>query len=408
MQCPRCSALMRPVQEQTASGRIELDYCPRCRGVFFDQGELEAVLRLEGTEAFSPESPLLAAPEFGPDALAPGIPCPRCPGVHMHERVMPGARSSFLNGSLGGSGLGSPSGRGSGALQIDLCPRCAGIWLDGGELGAIGEALRDPRLHPLLVPQPPPGFDLRPPSAWVWLFMFLTGLPVETWQPRARRPILVIALLTLCCLVFGVELLDEQAQLIRVFGLVPARLWRGDFLPLFTHMFLHGGPAHLLGNMYFLWIFGDNVEDRLGGGRFLLLYLLSGLGAGVLHCLLSADPLAPVVGASGAISGVMAAYALLFPQARLVSLILVFQVRWKTATYLFLWLAMQVLGAVWGAGRVAWWAHIGGFLVGAALVWNKRPAAARARLQPAAWPPIRPLPPRPAGGELPPFYFNQT
>lgn len=390
---------MRPVQEQTASGRIELDYCPKCRGVFFDRGELEAVLQLEGSEAFSPESPLLAAPEFGPASLLPGIPCPRLCKTRMHERVMPTARARFMSESLSGTGDGAGEKTRRGALHIDLCPHCAGIWLDGGELAAISEALRDPRLHPLLVPQPPPDFDLRPPSAWVWLFMFFTGLPVETWQPRARRPLLVIALIVVCCALFGLELWGDPEQLIRVFGLIPARLWHGDFLPLLTHMFLHGGPAHLLGNMYFLWIFGDNVEDRLGDGRFVLLYLLSGLGAALLHCLLSADPATPVVGASGAISGVMAAYALLFPQARLVSLIFVFQVRWKTSTYLFLWLALQLGGAIWGTGHVAWWAHVGGFLVGAALVWNKRPAAARARLQNAtAWSPLR-SPLGPPGGD---------
>jgi membrane associated rhomboid family serine protease len=389
---------LRPVQEQTASGRIELDYCPRCRGVFFDQGELEAVLRLEGSDAFSAHSLLLAEPPLSLTP-APLLRCPRGCRLPMSERLLPSVRPNLLAAALA---TGHPS-----ELRIDLCPGCAGIWLDGGELAAVAQALRDPRLHPLLVPQPPPDFDLRPPSAWVWLFMFLTGLPVETWQPRARRPLAVIVIAVLCCALFGLQLVGPADQpLVAMFGLHPGRLWQGDWLPLVTYMFLHGGLPHLLGNLYFLWIFGDNVEDRLGSGRFLLLYLIAGVGAGLLHCLLSSEPGVPVVGASGAISGVMAAYALLFPQARLVSLILVFQVRWKTTTYLFLWLGLQVMGALLGSGQVAWWAHIGGFLIGAAQVWNQRPAAAAARLaQNAPWPPVRQPPPA-SSSEPPSLYWK--
>lgn len=406
MQCPRCSAPLRPIQEQTASGRIELDYCPRCRGVFFDQGELEAMLHLEGTDAFAAQSLLLGEPPPGL-VPSPAVRCPRGCSALMSERLLPTPRPNFLAAALA---TGRPSER-RGELLIDLCPQCSGIWLDGGELATVADALRDPRVHPLLQPQAPPGIDLHQPSAWVWLFMFLTGLPVETWQPRARRPLVVILIMVLCCAAFALQVLGgsdggNDLPLIQVFGLLPGRLWQGAWLPLLTHMFLHGGLAHLLGNLYFLWIFGDNVEDRLGSARFLLLYLVSGIGAGLLHCLLSREPGVPVVGASGAISGVMAAYALLFPQARLVSLIVVVQVRWKTTTYLFMWLGLQVVGAMIGTGQVAWWAHIGGFLVGAALVWNKRPAATTARLARAAqWPPVRPLRSLPSS-EPPPLFWK--
>ena len=400
MQCPRCSAPLRPTTEQTASGRIELDYCPSCRGVFFDQGELEAVLHVEGTEAFAAQSLLLGEPPPGPTP-PPALRCPRGCRALMSERLLPSPRPNFLAAALAGP---SELRR---ELVIDLCPQCSGIWLDGGELATVAQALRDPRVHPLLQPQPPPGIDLHKPSAWVWLFMFMTGLPVETWQPRARRPPIVIGIMALCCAIFALQLFgDSELRVSQVFGLVPGRLWQGDWLALFTYMFLHGGLAHILGNLYFLWIFGDNVEDRLGSWRFLLLYLVSGIGAGLLHCLLSQEPGVPVVGASGAISGVMAAYALLFPQARLVSLIVVVQVRWKTTTYLFLWLGLQVVGALVDSGQVAWWAHIGGFVVGAALVWNKRPAATTARLaQAAEWPPVRSRSALPSS-EPPPLYWK--
>lgn len=156
-------------------------------------------------------------------------------------------------------------------------------------------------------------------------------------------------------------------------GLVPARLFRGDYLPLLTAMFLHGSWAHLLGNMYFLWVFGDNVEDCLGRLRFLALYLGAGLAASLAHALFTSDPTLPELGASGAISGVMAAYAVLFPRARLVSLIVFFRVRWHAATYLLGWLALQILGAYLHKSGIAWWAHIGGFVVGALMALRFRP-----------------------------------
>jgi membrane associated rhomboid family serine protease/Zn-finger nucleic acid-binding protein len=392
------------VQEQTPSGRIEVDYCPQCRGIFFDQGELEALLQQGGSAALFGPGALFAQAPAGSGEHRSRIGCPRHRHIAMTELAMTGARGSALSAAAGAVGPGE--------LRIDRCPRCAGIWLDGGELAALTQALREPGAHPLLVPQPPAGVATSTSSPWLWLFMFLTGLPVETWQSRARRPQAVLVILVLCCAVFGLQALDgagagAASDRLAAFALVPARLWRGDYLPLLTHMFLHGGIGHLLGNMYFLWIFGDNVEDRLGSAYFLFLYLVSGLGAALLHCLLTTDPALPVVGASGAISGVMAAYALLFPQARLVSLIFIFQVRWKTTTYLLLWLALQFVGALWGQSHVAWWAHIGGFLVGAALVWNKRPTAVRRR-EPvaAAWPPVDVTKTPAASREPPPNYWK--
>jgi membrane associated rhomboid family serine protease/Zn-finger nucleic acid-binding protein len=391
---------MRPVQQQTPSGRIEIDYCPACRGIYFDAGELEALLQLDGDAAFVGGRALFVRPPEGlaGTAATPPIGCPRHPRVAMTELLMTGAAGRFLHAVGGG---GPPE------LRIDRCPRCAGIWLDGGELAALTEVVRAAPIHPLWAkkaPPPPAEGVERAATPWLWLFMFLTGLPVETWQTRARRPLAVLLLLLACCAVFAMQVVLGDDSLTRLFGLYPARLWQGDYLPLLTHMFLHGGIAHLLGNMYFLWVFGDNVEDRLGSGRFLLLYLVSGLGAALLHCLLSPDPTLPVVGASGAISGVLAAYALLFPQARLVSLIFVFQVRWKTATYLLMWLALQFVGALWGREHVAWWAHIGGFLVGAALVWNRRPGAGQRLPAGAAWPPVQGAPP--AAAEPPPRYWQ--
>jgi membrane associated rhomboid family serine protease/Zn-finger nucleic acid-binding protein len=352
---------MRAAIERTPAGAVELDYCPSCRGIWFDRGELEAIL-LQVQSDIQPIG--LPAPSDEPATR-------RCPHhqVLMVERTLSTAR---LRSSLYGAGSDLPDG-----VQLDQCPACLGIWLDGGELGQITQAMRAPSLHPLLKPSieppPPEAGSEQPTSGWLWAFMFLTGLPVESHQPRKRFPVVVMALVILCVMMFGVQAgSSHPKQLMLMLGLVPARALSGELVPWFSHMFLHGGVWHLLGNLYFLWVFGDNVEDRLGKGRFLLLYLASGLLAGLLQALVQPSSSLPVVGASGAISGVMAAYALLFPNARLVSLIWVIQVQWKTTTYLGVWLLLQFLGAAMGASNIAWWAHIGGFAAGAVIAWQWR------------------------------------
>jgi membrane associated rhomboid family serine protease len=185
-------------------------------------------------------------------------------------------------------------------------------------------------------------------------------------------------LVGLCVIVFGWQLSGNLEASVMTWGLIPERLFAGHMATLFSHMFLHGGLGHLLGNMYFLWVFGDNVEDRLGRARFLTLYLVAGLCAGLSHAFLDPDHTAPVVGASGAISGVMAAYAVLFPRTRLISLIFFWRVRWRTWLYLGMWLVLQVIGVYMHHPGIAWWAHIGGFVVGGAIAWQLRPAPRQA------------------------------
>jgi len=170
---------------------------------------------------------------------------------------------------------------------------------------------------------------------------------------------------------------------VRVLGLVPARFLNNlnlfEFQTLFSSMFLHGGWVHLVSNMLALYIFGDNVEDRMGSARYLLFYLLCGLIAAFVHIAFNQDSLIPTVGASGAISGVLAAYFVLFPTARVITLVPMFFLPWfveiPAVFYLGFWFVSQlfngVLTVMTGAqafGGVAWWAHIGGFLAGLVLV----------------------------------------
>jgi membrane associated rhomboid family serine protease len=177
----------------------------------------------------------------------------------------------------------------------------------------------------------------------------------------------------------------ELETFIMQYAAVPRRFFAPDaslferFFPLFVSMFLHGGWAHLVGNMLYLWIFGDNVEDRLGHGRFLVFYLLCGLAAALAQILLNPTSRIPMVGASGAIAGVLGGYLLLFPHSRvlaLVPIVFFFQiVEIPAFIFLVFWFFIQFLSGAasiattQATGGVAWWAHIGGFVSGLALVY---------------------------------------
>jgi membrane associated rhomboid family serine protease len=190
--------------------------------------------------------------------------------------------------------------------------------------------------------------------------------------------------------IFGLTLSQRQlAEITHVFGVVPARYfhpswaeWIGypdtSFLPFLTHMFLHGGFFHFVVNMWILWVFGDNVEDVMGTFRFILFYLASGLCALAGHVLFNTSSTLPVIGASGAVAGVMGAYFLLYPRAQVLTLIPIFIfpffIDLPAVVFLGLWFGIQILSGMLASisaqtgGGVAWWAHAFGFLGGILLL----------------------------------------
>lgn len=184
------------------------------------------------------------------------------------------------------------------------------------------------------------------------------------------------ALIALCILGFAFQLsMGLDASLERL-ALVPALLLAdplGEGYRLFTSMFTHGSLGHLLGNVWFMWVFGPALEGRLGSGRYLLLYLLAGLAAALAQTLFS-DPHTPMVGASGAISGVCGGYFLLFSRAYVLTWFFPFFLLWLPAsTYLGYWALIQLVNGLLGLPGVAWWAHLGGFAAGMALAWMFQP-----------------------------------
>jgi membrane associated rhomboid family serine protease len=210
---------------------------------------------------------------------------------------------------------------------------------------------------------------------------------------KVRRASVVTGMLILANLgVFVYEVMLAMqggggvAAFLKGYALVPASLlagWddEGQWLTLFTHMFLHGGVAHVLGNCWFLWVFGRSVEDRLGSFLFLMFYLVCGLGAAALQIVVEPSASVPMLGASGAISGVLGAYFVLLPTAWIVTLVpwIVPVMPVPAFVFLILWFALQTVngfGALMdgsaAGGGVAWWAHAGGFVTGVCLtLWAK-------------------------------------
>lgn len=200
-------------------------------------------------------------------------------------------------------------------------------------------------------------------------------------MPTHRSPVVVSTLVAVCTLAFLFEMSLPPAaasRLLSELGLIPARvsLSPEGLYPFVTSMFLHGGWFHLIGNMLFLWIFGNNVEDRMGHGRFLVFYLLCGVGAAALHAFLYPDSAVPTIGASGAIAGVLGAYLVLYPGARIVALVplgfILTTMEVPALLFLVLWFVMQFFSGVGDlvaqASQVAYWAHVGGFVAGLLLV----------------------------------------
>jgi membrane associated rhomboid family serine protease len=187
---------------------------------------------------------------------------------------------------------------------------------------------------------------------------------------------------------------DALLRFFTTYGVVPVQLFSGEpmaLLTLLTHQFLHGGWLHLISNLWALYIFGDNVEDRLGSGRYLAFYLVCGVAAALAQAYLAPSSRLPLVGASGAIAGVLAAYLLFFPTARVITLVPLFFfagfIEIPAVLYLIIWFVLQLFNGVMSLGvsaadigGVAYWAHIGGFAAGLLLARLVAPRATR-RLQ---------------------------
>ena len=328
---------------------VQIDACPMCNGAWFDAGELD----------------LLAGEETDLESSLEG-------GDKGSERVCPRGHGPMKEHTLT-SKVRTP---------LERCPECGGLWLDGEERRKLANATTKEGQEDLTQKVARRGV--------IYAAQLLTQLPVEVENPKRGTPWIVIVLLTILLSIYAMQFLhvidtdDCLVQLRRarqqgglclapVPGALKSQLSKlgnralveGQWYTVFTHMFLHGSWAHLLGNLYFLFIFGDNVEEVYGRPRFILLFVLAGLTGGLAEVLLTSATASPVVGASGGIAGVMAAYLWCFPRNKLFQMILFIQVKLPAWFYIAFWIGFQVVMAFFSkGGHVAWYSHIFGFAVG--------------------------------------------
>jgi len=323
---------------------VSIEVCPYCGGMWFDKGELS-----EAIGGWIAPRTLV----FGTTgALRRPRRCPKC-YVRLGRREL-----------AGGS-----------AIEIDQCPKCSGIWLDRGEFTASRRFLAS---RGKLSARPPargevegggPAVALED-SASIAFFQYLTGLPVEVGVPQLLFPPVVTAVIALNTAILAFMLLSGSFELwVKKLGAIPADISSmRNLYTLITSVFVHAGVFHLLGNMYFLWITGDNIEERFGRVKFFGFYLLCGVVASLAHVMSNPSSNIPAVGASGAISGLMGAYMVLYPTRRFLIrwLFMFYPIKFEIPAfgYFLFWIVLQVIYASAGVGGVAWFAHIGGFASG--------------------------------------------
>ncbi len=215
-------------------------------------------------------------------------------------------------------------------------------------------------------------------------------IPIKDINPSRTTPVVTILIIIVCFFVFLYEVIlppDLREIFISMFAVIPYEITHGVDVPppdpltpygnLISYQYLHGSWMHILGNMLFLWVFGDNVEDKLGKLKYFIFYTVCGIVAALIQVLVYPNSNIPLIGASGAISGVLGAYAVLFPRAQIITLIFIFflvdVVAVPAAVWIAAWFMIQFISAMVSAthlsmGGVAWFAHIGGFIAGVLLV----------------------------------------
>ena len=334
--CPKCQLPMWPMELQG----VKVDLCTGCQGMWFDRGELE---KASGAKLSGAEGSAVAA-----KGRLTRLICPAC-SAYLHER-------SLLRRA---------------EIMVDRCPHCSGLFLDKGEYSAAHKYLRS---KAGVLSRRRPKADLPPQldedSAGLAIFQYLTGLPLELDVPQKVLSPVVTALILVNVAVLVLAYVYGFDASLKALALVPAEITSKDRLyTLVTSMFMHGGVLHLIGNMYFLFVAGDNVEGRFGWYWFIIFYFACGLAASAAHVIGDPYSLTRAAGASGAISGVMGAYVVLFPRTRFLIRRMIFMLPTKIElpawVYFGLWGVLQVLYAAMGEPGVAWWAHIGGFGTGA-------------------------------------------
>ena len=340
--CARCTYPL----SHLPVGMVHIDHCYRCGGSFLDLGKASHAIGDKAEPRNWPTEALTRPPY--PSHLM-------CPSGH---------------GRMWAYVLSSEDQH----VEVDACPVCHGIWLDAREAEHLFAITNEVHLQ-----------NARPGASkgkagivGMYLVQLVTQLPIEVHHPVKRKAVLMYSLVAVLTLIFGLEVYLGVNGQIEPFmaqtAFYPNKLGRAEAVwSLITYAFLHGGIAHLLGNLYFLWIFGDNVEDRLGKTRFTILYLVTGVIAALTYYVGNMRSDGAMVGASGAIAGLMGAYFILFPRVKLWVMVIVYPLKIRAIWYLLFWVGTQFLIMLTPGSNVAWLAHLGGFVSGVGLGWLLKP-----------------------------------
>jgi len=329
--CPSCASadiIKHDFHQQ------EVDKCQQCHGLWFERGELNDALSVADNDDDDVDLERHLGDKLGSSERH----CHICDQGLVRYHLMEGFE-----------------------VEVDTCGSCYGVWLDKEELEkvvhspAIGQALLE--------------LD-KPVRKRTWLFQILSQMPVEYNLKTRATPWVMYSILAVNIAIFLSYFLGAVDETFAYdnFSLHSDRVTKGEQLwTLLTHMYMHGGVMHIIGNMYFFYIIGDNLEDVLGRGKFIFYYTICGFAAAAAQII--ADPSSPIpmVGASGAIAGLFGMYLLWFRHASLTLMIVVYQKKVSPMIFFAIWLAFNIIGLYLsqeGGGGVAYWAHIGGFVAG--------------------------------------------
>jgi membrane associated rhomboid family serine protease/Zn-finger nucleic acid-binding protein len=257
-------------------------------------------------------------------------------------------------------------------IRVETCETCGGVWLDSGEGIMLREALL--RAGQDLHRRPESQKGLR--GVTTYLFQLLSGFPLEVWNPVRNFPAATVSLLASLTFIFMLQILLPEwvgERLLLAMAMFPEEIRQGTALwTLITSTFLHINLLHLASNLFFLYTFGDNVEEALGSTRFFIVYGAAALAGSLLQALLQPVPAWPVIGASGAVSGLLGAYLILFRHIKLYQVLMFIRVRMNVLVYAALWFGFNLILATDPETNVGVFAHMGGFLMGLALGWMYR------------------------------------
>ena len=358
MRCPFCDNQLKKVKTKG----VVVDYCMRCKGIWFDSDEFLTVAKKVSSEMKDVDG---ARVLFEPIKVT-------SVKVEKDVRLCPRCNSGMKKFNYAYDSN----------VILDRCTSCSGIWADDGEIQKVAQYLKkDKRTDEIgseLVKRDQVLDDLiEIGSVWKdshYAFLYLPRIviPLSDSQPRERIPFVTIGLILLCVLVYiGTVLWVEDLYGFYIeYGHMPSQFFSSG---LVSSMFLHGGIIHLLGNMYFFWLFGDNVEDRFSRVGYLLFFLICGVMGDVLHSVVNWGSNVPCIGASGAISGIMGAYLVFYPKAKVKLFYMYRVIELSAVFYIGGWFLLQLYSGILytslDVSNVGWFAHIGGFLFGCIIAY---------------------------------------